>query len=449
MKRAQESMSALSPLVALLLLLLPGACGSTNEDQPSRADLANRAYVVSHESEELTVIDLGKKEVLAQVRTGGVGNHMAEVSSDFTRVFVTSSETNELVIVDASTLTVTGRLPLGVHPTHLSVSKDGRLLAVANEDDDTISFVDTTSLTEIKRMTGLAKPHFVRWASDGRYAYVANIGADHLSRVDVATLEVDKRIEFPQPPGPEARREEEFGFADAQIDRNGILYSAHLGSGQVLLYDTVKHATLPPIKVGRNPWIAFAEHPFAGVKAKYLVPNFGDETVSLIDGETAGGGGRAARRPGVLRGELHLFGPRAGVRHEPPAPGRGGHRHGRRSGGRAHPGGGADRNGGHHARRALGGGGGLQRQPHCLHRCHHQPGGQDSGQRGAVSMERDDPPRAELLPLIRLAWLAGALRPGQRLPRPGRGGWHDRQPRPACGQPARRDHRTGGRAGRH
>jgi hypothetical protein len=49
---------------------------------------------VSRESGELTIIDLNKLEVVGRVNTGGVGNHMAELTADFSQVFVNSPETN-------------------------------------------------------------------------------------------------------------------------------------------------------------------------------------------------------------------------------------------------------------------------------------------------------------------------------------------------------------------
>src|SRR5687768_16364895 len=56
--------------------------------------LEQRAYVVSRESDELTVLDLDSMEILDQVPTGGVENHMAELSADFSKVYVTSSGTD-------------------------------------------------------------------------------------------------------------------------------------------------------------------------------------------------------------------------------------------------------------------------------------------------------------------------------------------------------------------
>jgi DNA-binding beta-propeller fold protein YncE len=262
--------------------------GSDSEPEVTRQALENRAYVVSRESDELTVIDLDSMEVIGRVATGGASSHMAEVSADFSKVYVTTSQ-DEVAVVDAARLEVVKRIPVGVHGTHLSASRDGKLLAVMAEDEGTgaVSFIDTERDVEIKRLGGFFTPHFMRFARDGRYGYVANANGDHLSRVDLETLEIDGHIYldgFEAPPGA-LPRTGEGGFADAQIDADGILYAAHNATGRVLVYDTEKQRKLPEIQVGKQPWIVYAEHPFPELTAR-VVPNFGDSSVSVISGST-------------------------------------------------------------------------------------------------------------------------------------------------------------------
>ncbi|HET9960459.1 MAG TPA: hypothetical protein VFQ61_38580 [Polyangiaceae bacterium] len=214
--------------------------------------LLNRAYIVSRDSGELDVLDLRTLE-LSKIKNYGVLN----------------------------------RVSLGAHPTHLSLSRDGRLLAVMEEEEGSgaVSFVDARDMRELKRLPGFFTPHFMRFAPDGRYGYVANLNAHHLTRVDLEKLEIDAQIPldgFEAPPH-EVLAPDEGGFADAQIDAEGVLYAAHSATNRVLVYDTVKQRKLPELPVGNRPWIVYAEHPFAEVRT-HVVPNFGDRTVSLING---------------------------------------------------------------------------------------------------------------------------------------------------------------------
>jgi DNA-binding beta-propeller fold protein YncE len=281
---------------AVVLFALVGGCSIESPPGPSCAegttpgtsvasnvDLTQRAYIVSRDSGDVTVIDLRTLEIAGNFETCGVHNHMAELNADFTKAYVDSAETGETIIFDTRTLSVLKRVRLGEEPTHLSLSKDGRLMAIVNEYSNSVSFLDTSSDQEVKRLGGFYTPHFVRWAPDGKYAYVANIGAHHLSRVALDTLTIDEHIVLDGASGPPNATEtsDEDGFADAQIDQKGVLYAAHGRTGRVLVYDTVAKKKITELAAGIQPWIVYAEHPFTQV-SRHVVPNFGDLTVSLI-----------------------------------------------------------------------------------------------------------------------------------------------------------------------
>lgn len=288
--------------LALTVSLVASACGSDTGDDAADSDdergdraavsvsksaLENRAYIVSKLSDELTIIDLKKLEIIGQVRTLGEGNHMAELNADFTKAFVDSADTNESVVVDLKTLKVKNRLEITGEPTHLSLSRDGKMLAIVQEGENAVTFVDPTTEKVIKKLEGFMTPHFVRWAPDGQYAYVANIGAHFLTKVDVDKLEIVGTIplEGIEPTPRAAFAENETGFADAQIDSDGILHAADIGKGRVIMYDTNSGEKLPEIEVGPKPWIVFAEHPFSTIPVR-VVPNLGDMTITSIRAKT-------------------------------------------------------------------------------------------------------------------------------------------------------------------
>jgi DNA-binding beta-propeller fold protein YncE len=255
------------------------------------------------------------------------GVHMAELNADFSKVYLTNSEKNELVVLDAKSLgmdnsadgllnrayvvcrdsgeigiidlrtfemtrkktyDVLKRVALGKHPTHMTPESGRGLLSIMNEDEGTgaVSFIDMNSDTEIKRLAGFYTPHFMRYSPDGKYGYVANINAYHVTRVDLDTLEIDGHIPLDGFQGPpnHTLAPGEGGFGDAQIDREGVLYAAHHETGRVMVYDTMLRAKRAELKVGLKPWIAYADHPFHNVPLRHLVTNFGDQSVSVING---------------------------------------------------------------------------------------------------------------------------------------------------------------------
>src|SRR5262249_36213830 len=147
---------------------------------------------------------------------------------DFTQAFVDSPETNESIVVDLRTQQVIDRIPLNGFPTHISLSRDGKLFGIVEEDDNAVAFVDPKTHKLVKRLEGFQKPHFVRWAPDGDFAYVANIDAHFLSKVDIHDFKIVDTIAL-DGFDDKSMAPDENGFADAQIDSNGILKAADIG----------------------------------------------------------------------------------------------------------------------------------------------------------------------------------------------------------------------------
>jgi YVTN family beta-propeller protein len=269
----------------------PEGNGSSTEDagaaqqgslEPSAKALEQRAYVVSRDSEELTIIDLEKLEIIGKVPTGGGENHMAELNDDFTKVYVTSSATDEAIIVDAKQLKVAGKIEVTGHPTHLTLSPDGRLIAVMVEATSEVAFLDMADDKERTRISGFETPHFMRFTPDGAWGYVANIGGNFVSRVDMDKLEVTSTISLDE--YTDRRHvEDEGGFADVQIAEDGTAFAAHHASGKVLTINSKTGEKQSELSVGKGPWVAFAEHPFKGTPLRHVVTNFGDKTISVIN----------------------------------------------------------------------------------------------------------------------------------------------------------------------
>jgi DNA-binding beta-propeller fold protein YncE len=289
-------------VLTVLTATLAGALGCSGDNapanQPLAEDLLQRAYIISQESDELTIMDLRDLSIVGRVSTLGKGNHMAELSADFTKAYVSSPDTNEVIVVDVkamrvmnrivttpSMFQVRGRLSTAAHPTHLTLSPDGKLLAVMAEEGDSVVFIDPATDRIVKTLSGFYTPHFLRYAKDGRYAYVANLGAHHLTRVDLQSLSIDEQIPL-DGIAVGTLAPDEGGFADAQISSDGVVYAANRSTGRVIAYDTVARKKLPELNAGPHPWIVYAEHPFTNVPV-HIVPNWGDMTVSMLDGRAS------------------------------------------------------------------------------------------------------------------------------------------------------------------
>jgi YVTN family beta-propeller protein len=272
-------------LKSILAFSFLAACSSQHN-----VDLQNRAYIISRDSDDVTVIDLNELTVIADVKTRGTQGHEGMLSGDDTQLYVDSEASNETEVIDTRTLEVTARLQTPRHPTHISLTRDGKYMIAVAEADGAIFWINTATNQIETTLGGFDLPHYVRMAPDGRYAYVANLEAYHITRIDLQSRSIDAHIALDgygvppnQTPAPN-----ETGFADVQIDQTtGILYAAHRATGRVLVYDTVAQKKLPELTVGTMPWIVYAEHPFAQVARRPVVPNFGDQSASVVNSQLA------------------------------------------------------------------------------------------------------------------------------------------------------------------
>jgi len=273
---------------------------------PTAEELTNRAYVISNESNELFIVDLATMQKVASVDTSvsedANGNHMAMVSKDGGKIYISAAEQGQVVVVDARTLEITKTIELGTHPTHSEacfscppygrdelwiVNELGGGPAMEPQDEassgtGSVSIIDMATDEVVRTIAdpSFNVPHFARFHE--RTAYIPSIGGKQISVLDLDTYRVKDvlLLDGETQPGPCAG--DPCGFADAQIDGSGLLVAAHIETGHVLTYDTVAERRRPDLVMGNHPWSIFVDQ-LSNNFSTHLMPNWGDETVSLID----------------------------------------------------------------------------------------------------------------------------------------------------------------------
>jgi YVTN family beta-propeller protein len=279
------------PIGCLLIALT--AC-SRNASEATQ-DLTLRAYVVSEQSDDLFVLDLGGDvpsavgSLTTTVTPGQVNeNHMAMVSEDATKVYVTATHADAVVVVDAASLSVIGKIDVGHHPTHGMIRPGAAELWIVNEESNSVSIIDTATDSVVATLQdpSLVVPHQVRFDHLAQLAFVSSIGGNQITVIEAPTrLVVDVLVTDGLSEG--ACSGDPCGYADAQIAADGMLYAAHIESGKLLVYDTLTLTRLPDRQLGPQPWIAHVEL-FGGLQpSHFLVPNFGDGTLSRVDSSNA------------------------------------------------------------------------------------------------------------------------------------------------------------------
>ena len=258
-------------------------------------DLSHYVFVPNRASADVAVIDTRTDTVIARIPVGAVP-HQVAVSQTHGKMAVTNTADNTVSVIDLATLTVVATIPLGHEPEHMEIDPTGEMLAVGNIGEGTVSLVSLREDRELARVGGLHEPHNMTFDPSGTRLYVGNLGASFVSMIDVPSATVAGEIAV----GPD-RALASAGADDAAYQgiisvtatADGRLGFAAYGEGDgMAVIDLESGRTLKTLTLGDTPWRAFA----SGDGRYMIVPNNGDETVSVISTETLA---EVARLPGA------------------------------------------------------------------------------------------------------------------------------------------------------
>ena len=275
-------------LLGGLALLVGGSFSSVRlpAQQVKVTDPASIVLIVARDSNEIVYMDIKTNAIVGRTFLGNnVNPHMVMMSPDGRYVVTGGTRANKAFIIDAHTLQLVKVIPVDIAPEHLAFSPDSRWYYQGNPQGDSISVIDMQSLTKIKTIPGFAEPLNVTFTTDGSKAYVGNYGANWVGVVDVRRHELLKKIQIAPPPGvarldPDRYLGEIHGINNATPTLDGrYLYAAAGTLGVVGVIDTREDKVVKVIRVGADPWRVYMGH-----DGKYaIVPNNGDETISIID----------------------------------------------------------------------------------------------------------------------------------------------------------------------
>lgn len=249
-------------------------------------DPASVMMIVNRDSNDIAFMDLKTRKMIGKTFLGNnVNPHMAMMSPDGRYVVTGGTRANTAYIIDARTLELVKKIPVGISPEHFSFSPDGRYYYQGNPEGDSITVIDMTSLSVIKSIEGLAEPLNITFTHDGSKAYVGNYGAHWVGVIDVTRHKLLKKIQIASVPGisrldPGKYLKEIKGISMPAMSMDGrYIYAADGDLGVVGVIDTREDKVVKVIRVGQNPWRIYMGH-----DGKYAVTvNNGDETISIID----------------------------------------------------------------------------------------------------------------------------------------------------------------------
>ena len=258
-------------------------------------DLSHYVFVPNRASADVAVIDTRADAVIAHIPVGDVP-HQVAVSKVHHKMAVTNTADNTLSVIDLGSMTTTATITLGHTPEHMEIDPSGEVLAVGNIGEGTVSLVSLREDRELARVDGLHEPHNMTFDPTGTHLYVGNLGASFVSMIDVQRAAVVGEIAVGPDRALAARDVGDGayqGIVNVTATPDGRLGFAAYGEGDgMAVIDLESGRTLKTLALGDTPWRAFA----TGDGRYMIVPNNGDETVSVVSTETLD---EVARLPGA------------------------------------------------------------------------------------------------------------------------------------------------------
>ena len=152
-----------------LILLLWGALACVSAAAQSHP----YAYVPTHKSNTVSVIDTFTNTVVARIPVG-VQPLSAAVSPEGTQVYVTNSgwllPNNDVSVIDTATNTVVATIPVGHFPIGVAFTPNGAFAYVAASGANSVSVIDTAARTVVATVSVGANPFGVAITPNGAFA---------------------------------------------------------------------------------------------------------------------------------------------------------------------------------------------------------------------------------------------------------------------------------------
>jgi YVTN family beta-propeller protein len=175
-------------------------------------DVGLRAYVSNEDSDDISVIDLTRGEVVATIPIGKRPRGL-RVSPDGRTLYVAVSgsaksppgtdpstlpppdrSADGIAVVDLARAEVVRVMESGTDPEAFDLSPDGRLLWVSNEDAGETSVVDVATGRVLHRMAVGGEPEGVTTRPDGEVVYVTSEEDHHVAVIDAERHVVLARV---------------------------------------------------------------------------------------------------------------------------------------------------------------------------------------------------------------------------------------------------------------
>lgn len=228
----------------------------------------NKAYIVNHDSNTVTVIDGKSRAAIASIPTGTAPEALA-VNPVTNRIYVANAANNSITVIDGATGTVIDTVRTGSNCNAVAVNATTNKIYVTNNFGHSITVIDGVTNEAITVRVGQG-PRGIAVNAVTNKIYTANYGSGDSSVIDGATNRVTSVPTGKHP------------WAIAVDNRANKTYVVNEDSASVSIIDGVTD-TAKNVSVGDVPF-AVAVNPAAG---KAYVLTYAGSTMAVVDARTA------------------------------------------------------------------------------------------------------------------------------------------------------------------
>jgi hypothetical protein len=261
---------ALAGIAATCMVAQPVSMNLLAGQQPMAVavnESTNRAYIVSHNSSSVTVIDGKTRTVIATIKTGA-GPEAIAVNPVTNRVYTANSGASSVSVIDGATNMVVDTVRTGSNCNNLAVNPTTNKIYVTNNFGHSVTVIDGATNTAATVRVGQG-PRGIAVNPTNNKIYTANYGSKDSTEIDGAT-HAAKSIPTGKHP-----------WAIAADSRANKIYVVNEDNATVSIIDG---ATGVPknVSVGDIPF-AVAVNP---TRNRAYVLTYADSRMSVIDGRT-------------------------------------------------------------------------------------------------------------------------------------------------------------------
>jgi len=175
----EKSKLALFIIAALLPFLVAGSATPREQNYLSPSEIVvsadgSKLYVLCERGEMVLVMDALSGEVKGRVAVGRMPRGIA-LSPDGCTLYVTNSWDDTLSVIDTPKLAVTSTWPTGFEPWGVQPDRSGAFIYVANRLSNSISVINAVSGVENRRLRAGRGVSFLALSADGRRIYATHV----------------------------------------------------------------------------------------------------------------------------------------------------------------------------------------------------------------------------------------------------------------------------------